>query len=76
MKLTDTIDKCIELVNEEIEGTEYYISHYKDKDVPNQIEEWEQQVEVWKEHLSNLTFMKYEIQLEEYDAVISGENSK
>jgi hypothetical protein len=70
MKLTETIDECLKLVVEEIEGTEYYISQYKDKNVPNQIKEWEQQLEVWKEHLSNLTFIKYETQLDEYDELI------
>jgi hypothetical protein len=73
MKLTETIDKCIELVVEEIEGTEFYISQYKDKNVPNQIKEWEEQLEVWLEHLKNLTFIKYGTQLEKYDNINESE---
>jgi len=44
-----------------------------DTNDPNQIKEWEEKLEAWLEHLQNLTFIKYETQLEKYDNLIESE---
>jgi len=68
MNLIETIDKCIELVKEEIEGYEYYISEFENKSAYSAvIKEWKEGVEIWKEHLNNLEFMKHETGLQEID---------
>lgn len=68
MNLTETIDKCIELVKEEIEGYKYYISEYEHKNSYSAaVKEWKEGIEPWKEHMKNLEFMKHETGLQEID---------
>jgi hypothetical protein len=75
MKLTETIVKCIELVKEEIEIYEYYISEYGDKGAYSAMgKEWKEGIETWKEHLNNLEFIKHETRLQEIDEMIENES--
>lgn len=69
MKLTETIDKCIELVSDEISLIEYYISEAEHKNVPNTIKSWKKESEELKDHLSNLVFIKYETGLQEIEEI-------
>ena len=55
MNLIETIDKCIE---SEFENKSAYSAVIK---------EWKEGVEIWKEHLNNLEFMKHETGLQERD---------
>jgi hypothetical protein len=75
MSLTETIDKCIELVKEEIEVYEYYISEFGYKDSYSAVgKEWKECIETWKEHLNNLEFIKQETGLQEIDEMIENES--
>jgi hypothetical protein len=56
MNLTETIEACKELIEEDIEREEV-----------NRIDGWSDKVAKWHEHLNNLNFIKYETQLQEYD---------
>jgi predicted glycosyltransferase len=59
MKLTETIDECIKLVIDEIEGCDFYITEYEDRvGYANQVEKWREERKVWVEHLENLKHLK------------------
>jgi len=77
MNLTETIDKCIELVKEEIEIYEYYISEHGYKDSYSAVvKEWKEGIETWKEHLNNLEVIKHETGLQEIDEMIENESQR
>jgi hypothetical protein len=77
MNLTETIDKCIELVKEEIEVYEYYISEFGYKDSYSAaVKVWKEGIETGKEHLNNLEFIKQETGLQEIDEIIENETHK
>jgi glutamate mutase epsilon subunit len=77
MNLAETIDKCIELVKEEIEVYEYYISEFGYKDSYSAaVKVWKEGIETGKEHLNNLEVIKHETGLQEIDEIIENESKR
>ena len=74
MKLTETIDECIKIVEAQIETykkcsetvPKEWIPFWTEKDIPKMKEEWQEEIIKWGGHLQNLKFIKYEIGLELY----------
>jgi hypothetical protein len=64
MKLTETIEECIKLVIDEIEGYDFYITEYEDRiGYGSQVEEWKEEREKWLVHLENLKLWKVDEEL-------------
>lgn len=67
MKLTETIEECIKLVIDEIEGYDVYIKEYKDKEgTVNYVEKLREERKVWVEHLENLKYIQCETNLDSW----------
>jgi hypothetical protein len=67
MKLTETIEECIKLVIDEIEGCDFYITEYEDRvGYANQVEKWREERKVWVEHLENLKYIQCETNLDSW----------
>jgi len=64
MKLTQTIEECIKLVIDEIEGYDFYITEYEDRiEYGSQVEKWKEERKTWLEHLENLKLLKVDEEL-------------
>lgn len=61
MKLTETIKICRTLIEEEIEGIEYYIEQYENKNLKI-VSQWKKDVENFKQHLENLNIISHKIE--------------
>jgi K+/H+ antiporter YhaU regulatory subunit KhtT len=59
MKLAETIEECIKLIIDEIEGYDFYINEYEDRIAySNSVEEWKEEKKKWENHLENLKLLK------------------
>jgi hypothetical protein len=74
MTLIETIDDLIKHCEEEIRIIEYYINA-GDYDLSSVLlEEERQEQQKYRDHISNLLFIKYECGLDEYQQIIDKEN--
>lgn len=67
MKLTETIEECIKLVIDEIEGCDTFLKEYADKDTSIAIiQSYEDDKKKWLVHLENLKYIQCETNLDSW----------